>query len=220
MALNQRWAKRELDCLKQWYSPRGPKYCSRYIDKTRYAIIKKAKRLGLKHKKTVIQLFGNKVTSFCYKHGESLHYYNEKRIGACVECLSQWGKNRPRTNKDRERDKLKQRRYRSTELGRLKQNLRTLLWHALKNTVGSFRHLSYSPTQFVSHINSVKAKQYHMCPGCNRKYEDVGFTIDHIIPISRAENDQEVIALFDLENLSLLCRNCNSRKGIGELTYV
>jgi hypothetical protein len=44
---------------------------------------------------------------------------------------------------------------------------------------------------------------------CNKSYDEIKYDLDHTIPTSSAETKEELLKLFNLNNLSLLCYKCN-----------
>lgn len=69
-----------------------------------------------------------------------------------------------------------------------------------------FNKLQRSPISNYRHIFKRLLRRYKFqCPQCgNNTLEEL--TIDHIVPVSKGGSD-------DVENLQILCKSCNSRKG-------
>ena len=47
------------------------------------------------------------------------------------------------------------------------------------------------------------------CSKCNVEYENNGWDIDHIIPLSSAKNEKELLELCEFTNLQPLCSYTN-----------
>jgi len=219
---NRHWTTEECNLLVQHYPVNGAGYCVQILDRSRESIKKKACRMGLgtcitssgrPQKQAIEVLDDNKVLARCKIHGVCPHYLSKGKITGCVECVRLFNKNKPVTDAKREYDRQKQRRYRSTTLGLYTSRLRSYLRSFLGRKKGCFRHLPYSPQQLRDHLDSIRQNQNNCCPGCGASYGENNFHIDHVIPISTANTQQDILDLFSLENLSLLCPACNLVKG-------
>ncbi len=223
----KRWAKYEVDILSQYYPNYGVVYCSKFIKRNPSSISKKANRMGLftritsyglPQKRVVEQLVDSKVISSCKIHNLTSHYTSCGKISGCVKCMKILNSKKIRTDSMRKYDREKSKRYSSTPIGRYKGRLRRLLSHCFKNknvykSKGCFRHLPYSPQQLCDHLENIRVCQNNKCPTCLISYDITGTNIDHIIPLAIAKTNAEILELFDINNLSLLCPKCNREKG-------
>lgn len=75
---------------------------------------------------------------------------------------------------------------------------------------GKLRHLPYTGDEFVAHINGLLEKYEFKCPSCG--CELYKYHIDHKTPISLGSTFEEIIGLFSLSNLDILCPSCNLSK--------
>jgi len=209
------WQKKEDDILKQFYPDNGPEYCFKLLDRTKKAVMGRVRKLDLKvkyafntglPKKIIIKkLSNNRVISRCETHGETEHYYyNNKKIASCMQCK-----------------RLNSNKWRKLPINNFAENLRSLIKHAFKkihNKNGKliqgrcFKNLDYTPIQLYNYLNNIQNLQNNKCPYCDVSYDKCKISIDHVIPLSTAKTTQEVIDLFDLKNLNLMCKNCNSQK--------
>lgn len=64
-----------------------------------------------------------------------------------------------------------------------------------------------------ANIDFLYGKQRGDCVGCGRHYEVKDFAIDHIVPRARGGS-------HELDNLQLLCTNCNGIKGDRDMPYL
>jgi hypothetical protein len=87
--------------------------------------------------------------------------------------------------------------------------LRGALEHLRLNKINSSKHLSYNKEQLHNHLDNIIKNQNNSCPMCSMSYEINPFDIDHIIPTHTANTKEELLKLFNLNNLSLLCYKCN-----------
>lgn len=226
------WTKDEIEILKQHYSDKGSRYCAKIIGKSKECIIVKANQIGLrsnvtcngKLKKIIIkQISEDRVISLCHKHGESLHSYKDNVIVACVLCQNINAKNQRLNNLDKIRKYNKEwmkRKRKNDPIYNLASKLRCRIRDGLRrcsrnNNIkvqGCFKNLNYTPTDLFNHLENIRIKQNNNCPICNQNYDKVGFNIEHVIPLKTARTEQEIINLFALSNLSLMCGSCNSSK--------
>lgn len=216
--INKKWNLEEDNILIDYYIERGVEHCSSLLDRPPKAISIRARKLGLlsnitsngfSKKQIIEKLADNKVIALCQKHGESPHYFRKGKIQQCIKCASK-------------RDIDYKKKERQMPLGLYKSRLRTSLNNAfrrllqinhIKKRRGCFRHLPYSPWQLCDHLEAIKEQQNNQCPMCRQSYDSVQLTIDHIVPSKMAKTKEEMLKLFALDNLSLLCKSCNSSKG-------
>jgi hypothetical protein len=71
------------------------------------------------------------------------------------------------------------------------------------------KYLPYNSQQLYYHLETIKKDQDNCCPMCHVSYDIKPFDIDHIVPTSSAKTKEELLKLFSLNNLSLLCYICN-----------
>ncbi len=230
------WTKKEENILTKYYPDHGCKYCADLLNRSYRSISDRASMLnlttimspwGAPKKQIIKKLKGNKVIALCKKHGETAHYLQQGKISGCIRCQSSQMKiihqtaHIKRYYKERwERDKtlpfnLYRLRLRNLLNSAFRRHLQT---KGIKKRRGCFRHLSYSPQQLCDHLEEIKEQQKNICPMCRRSYNRVKLSIDHIIPLKTATTELEMLGLFDLKNLSLLCLSCNISKGTQILT--
>jgi len=77
------------------------------------------------------------------------------------------------------------------------------------NKIGFSKYLPYNSKQLHDHLETIKKSQNNCCPMCHKSYDNIKYDIDHIIPVSTAQTKEELLKLFNLENLSSLCYICN-----------
>lgn len=210
------WTDREIKILKTHYPDGGVKACVDKLRRTSTAIKWRAHRLGIvaygvqggRKRQIIKKLKNNRILAFCMTHGEVIHYCKSERL-RCVKCESEsfqrWSR-RP-SSKIKMRDSARARLTKPINI--YKNRLRSTLYHCSKGTISFTKNLQYSSEELHNHLEAIRLKQNNRCPMCNISYDDVGFDIDHIIPTSSASNKSRLLVLFDLENLSLLCPNCN-----------
>jgi 5-methylcytosine-specific restriction endonuclease McrA len=88
--------------------------------------------------------------------------------------------------------------------------IRVSMNHHLNGRIkGKLRHLDYSKEDLLYHINSKLEAYNYICPMCKKADLKQGYNVDHKIPICSAKNVDEVLALYALENLDVLCSHCN-----------
>lgn len=78
-----------------------------------------------------------------------------------------------------------------------------------KNKIGFSKYLPYNSKQLYEHLEKIIKDQDNCCPMCHANYGISPFDIDHIIPVSTAKTKDELLKLFFLDNLYLLCFSCN-----------
>ncbi len=210
IAKQTQWTDKEIDILEKFYGQHGAKYCSTLLGRTQQRVRYKANELGVvfQHKKIIKRVSNTVVISICVKHGEVPHSYYEKKIMGCKYCKREY-----------KRVWRKQKR-KNDPIFRYKENLRCQMSFAFKRiselgqkrSYGCFRYLDYTPHRLFYHLDKIKMTQNNKCPMCDSSYNDVILSIDHIIPLSTAKTKSEIITLFTLSNLSLLCKRCNSKK--------
>lgn len=212
------WSDHEIDILIRYYPHGGSIRCSEFINRPISAIKDKAFRLGIstrcRNGKIPHDIIGlqinNSILANCPKHGHVKHLLRSGRSPRCTICRSEYVR-RPevklmniQTNKKLRNDPKLLYAHR----------LRVQLRQAIRDkSIGCFRFLPYSPDELRCHLDTIMKQQSNHCPLCGCCYDDVGFHIDHIVPLASADNDKGILDLFSLNNLSLLCGSCNCAKG-------
>jgi len=215
--MNKKWSDSEIKILYKFYPQEGGLIIKRLSSRTIPAIRFQVKKLKIKNinrelaRKQIIQnLEPNKIIAKCKHHGITIYYYNQKsRRSRCIKCDSEqfqkWSK-RP-SSKIKIRNAARVRLTKPINI--YKNRLRGTLYYCFKGTMGFTKNLPYSSKELCNHIEKIRLKQNNQCPMCKDNYDNTGFDIDHIIPLSSTSNESKLLALFNLENLSLLCPKCN-----------
>jgi 5-methylcytosine-specific restriction endonuclease McrA len=102
------------------------------------------------------------------------------------------------------------RKFRSTPVGQSINRLRVGLKRIQKGY--SFKDLPYSPMELGYYIQQRLEFRNNKCPTCQKSFDDVGYDIDHKTPLSTANTPEEALKLFALDNLDVLCPDCNQFK--------
>jgi len=77
------------------------------------------------------------------------------------------------------------------------------------NKISFSKCLPYNSKQLYDHLENIRNFQSNSCPMCHISYDINPFDIDHIVPTFTAKTREELLKLFNLENLSPLCYKCN-----------
>lgn len=226
------WTNKEVKFLKINYPSRGPQFCTDKLNRGFSAIRHKGRLLHLKspslavirnfkkQEKIIKELGNNKVLCKCKNHGIVIHYYRKKALPKCSLCEKQRLVDYYKTPRGKEVKRESTRRRNKNPVNNLASKLRTRISTALKGyqknnyreIKGCFRNLDYSQLELYNYLENTKKLQNNKCPRCNISYDKCTMSIDHVIPLERANTEQEVIDLFCLQNLNLLCNPCNSSK--------
>lgn len=227
------WSKADDDILKKYYPEKGSKYCANLLNRSYVATKSRANSLGLKtniatrglpQKQILKKLTNNKVIALCKVHGKTPHYLRNGKIADCIKCQLISKAKKAKTHGYKVRRLEIQKKYRSTLVGKFAYRLRSSFRSAFrsknitKTRIGCFRFLPYSPQQLCDYLEAIRQRQGNQCPMCCRSYDIASWTIDHILPINIAQTKEDVLKLFALDNLSLLCGSCNTSKGARILT--
>lgn len=105
--------------------------------------------------------------------------------------------------------KLWRRKWRSTPTGQAINRLRASLKRVEKGC--TTKNLPYSAQEFANHVQERLEARNYLCPNCQINLND-GFDIDHKTPLSTAKSPEEALLLFALDNLDVLCPDCNQFK--------
>jgi len=167
------------------------------------------------------------VIASCHKHGICIHITNKKNNGLrCGLCSSFYNKERNQRKeikeKTNERARRNSRKWLENPINNLANKLRKRVRQGLnrisnKKINGCFRNLDYTPLQLYNYLENIKRLQNNECPYCKISYDKCKVSIDHIIPLEKAKTEEEIINLFDLKNLNLMCKSCNSSKNDNNL---
>jgi len=222
------WTTEEIEFLKINYPINGPKFCINKLNRTFSSVTQKARILHLKYlsyhifkeRKIIKELGDNKVLCECKDHGIVTHYKRKRALPKCSLCEKQRVANYYKTPRGREVRRQDTQRRNLNPINnfasKLRKNIGSAISRRFKNsdrkTKGCFRNLDYTPQQLYNYINNIKRLQDNKCPHCQISYDKCVLSIDHVIPLERAKTEQEIIDLFDLKNLNLMCKNCNSSK--------
>ncbi len=142
------------------------------------------------------------------------HYRQENK-----ERINKYSKQHYQENKDRYLECHKQyakKRYSVDPIFRYSSLIRTCVRKAfhqinMPKSGPTFELLGYTPEQLCNHLSTYLDK---LCQDCGAQVVTLDhFHIDHIIPISTAKTEEDVIRLNQLNNLRLICPECNMKKG-------
>jgi len=205
--MKKTWTQAEVDFLLLSYPTKGQAYCAQKLNRTIDSVERKAHRMGLRvlnpcsvtRKPIIKRLSNGRVISLCDIHGQAEHY-DWKPTPRCITC----------TRKVNNKAKEKQR---STRIGYYSHLLSCSLRKISSGKFSFTKNLPYNKEQLCSHLEDIRESQNNHCPMCDKSYEAVQISIDHIYPTSLAKDVDHLLRLFDLSNLSLLCVRCNTSKG-------
>jgi hypothetical protein len=199
-----RWTKEEINILKQFYPNNGIIYCCNLLNRTKPSVAGKVAKLNLSTtittfslpRKNIIKKISNsRVLSLCQIHGETIHYCRKNKIIYCLKC------------------------HHKNPVANFAYRFRALIMGSIKKMSnsnyiprGGFRNMNYTPLQLYNYLMNIKRLQKNKCPHCSISYDKCTMSIDHVIPLKTAKTEQEVIDLFCLQNLNLMCKSCNSSK--------
>ncbi len=225
---NGRWTDEDNSVLLSHYQTDGVLGCmGRLKNKTEYSIAHQAKKLGLKIYKECSRptgvprrgvlgrtANGNPICK-CPYHGECEHVeYKSLPSGRCVPCQKERDKGKKQSPYNKDVAKKWRQKRRKIPIHNYIDRMRRAIRKAFVRIgsgckPGCFRHLSYSHKDLFDHIEGVRTEQKNRCPMCCKEYVGLGFDIDHVIPLCTAKTLEQVLGLFSLSNLSLLCPTCN-----------
>lgn len=233
------WTIEEVNILKEFYPEKGGTWCANKLKRPIYQTRTKINRLGLhtkykdgKRPREIVSIISETVVlAICPNHGIYKHDRNKKRnnVLRCRLCAKLCYKKRDEIDevrtKRKERDRRNRRKWLENPVNKFAHSLRHRIGDSFKRISknnnmkirGCFRNLDYNPIELYNHLENLKKLQNNECPYCKISYDKCKISIDHIIPLERAKTEKEVIDLFDLKNLNLMCRSCNSSKNDNDL---
>jgi hypothetical protein len=115
----------------------------------------------------------------------------------------------PKQQANNRRNNLDKKSLAIRKYDRKLQSSLNYLIHGGKSKINSSKYFSYNSKQLYDHLENIRKSQNNCCPICHIPYNINKFDIDHIIPTSSAKTKEELLKLFNLDNLSLLCYKCN-----------
>jgi len=216
----KRWTIEEANYLGEHYPVIGVFGCSIHLGRSDDAVFNKASRLGLKcptryrmgKPRRKIIMNGEKfVIATCPCHGDVKHRKYMTRL-VCLVCEKEWSRRRKPQGSRTEYMREYMRKRRSTMIGKITNRLRVSLSRYVKGKASFLRDLPYTAKELKEHLEEIRKQQNNRCPLCGGNYDKVGFNIDHRVPLSLAKSEEELLNLFSLENLTLLCPYCNQVK--------
>jgi len=215
-----KWSNEELEILKKNYPIGGPEFCKKILKRSVGSISKQANKLKLfsgvwrigKEKRTTRKLDDNKVIAKCKKHGVVVHYDWPGRSLVCSLCAQQRARDFNKTERGKELQRIKTRKWCQDPKNRFVRNIRNRLNKCYHGLTVHFKDLGFSGEELRNHLDKIKEQQNNCCPICNKSYNECQMTIEHTVPLANAKSKEEIINLFQLKNLNLMCKNCNSSK--------
>ncbi|KKN70858.1 hypothetical protein LCGC14_0426410 [marine sediment metagenome] len=213
------WTKEEINILIHYYEDKGGIGCINLLKRTQLAIRKKANKLGLSTKATfggtpskkhiLKRLSLSRGFVMCAKHGYTIHYLLSSRSPVCLMCRRRWDKKRSqKLSRKLQTNRLQMKRYKIPIYNYANRLRRTLRFYS-HGEISFSKHLPYSSRQLCDHLENIKKQQDNRCPMCQVSYDITGYDIDHVTPVFVAKDTKEILQLFALSNLSLLCPPCN-----------
>jgi hypothetical protein len=158
--------------------------------------IEEALTTPLRENKGYIKHMNKKIIiELCQHHGEAEFRNRGNNKYRCKKC---------------EREDRK--RFEKTPLGSYRRKLRNALMGCRRKgykKISFSKDLPYNSHQLCEYLENIRKSQDNCCPMCHISYDINPFDVDHIIPTSTAKTREELLKLFNLENLSPLCYKCN-----------
>lgn len=172
-----------------------------------------------------------KVCTKCNNDKEDSEFYKNKRFGLthwCKSCFRQSEYERKQNNPSefaqQSRDKVKRSYYAHHEKSKQRLRLRAAsdwgkqyqyYWRqtpkgkiqVARNNANRREFTKRDEKLTLADIEKLIIQQRNQCNGCRNPFSDLKpYTIDHIYPVSLG-------GLLTKDNVQLLCRSCNSKKG-------
>jgi hypothetical protein len=133
----------------------------------------------------------------------------------CISCTNEWRREYYKKNKDKIRERVKiwkQERLETDPLFKLKISIREIIKKGLKKKKGrkTFEIIGCSFEEFKSYIES-KFEPWMSWDNYGRfnNKPNYGWDFDHIVPISSATNEDELLKLNNYKNFQPLCSYIN-----------
>jgi len=217
-----KWTPEDLEFLKVNYPVKGLKFCAEHLNRSvgsvqsavsGNTITLKIDRANSKNRHIIKKLENNKVIANCKIHGDVVHYnWKSNHSLLCKLCQRKKLKAFNKTTRGRELRNKRNRRDRKDPINNFKDRIRNRLNNTYHGRAAHFKDLGFSGEELRNHLFKIKEQQNNECPICNRNYNECKMIIEHIIPLAIAKSKNEIINLFALSNLSLMCSECNSSK--------
>lgn len=146
------------------------------------------------------------------KNKEKIHQQEKESRARNKEKISQRNKRWYRNNKQKSNEYHKQyikNKTKKDHLFRLRRNVRARIWGCLKQrkTKRSVDYLGISMDEYKKYLSSLFLEGMTW-----DNYGDRGWHIDHIIPLSSAKTEEELIKLFHYTNTQPLWADENLKK--------
>jgi hypothetical protein len=246
--MGKKYSEYELNFLKENYPNNGAKFCSDLLKRPINTIYNKVNQLKLKATYNHTKLYKtdkDKKLSIknnyekWYKENElkekeRLKKYRENNIEKTKKYKKEWDKNNPEKLKNNiekykpNRRKNYKKRINNEPLFKLKTNISGLIKQSLKRKGYSKQSksatiLDCSYEEFKLYLES-KFKPWMNWDNCGNPKDGIlelnkTWDIDHIIPLSSAKTEEDVIKLNHYTNLQPLCSYTNRIIKKGKINY-
>ena len=173
----------------------------------------KAKRLEkcAEYRENNKEYYREKVANWFKNNPDYAKEWSKTNPGASA----QWYRDNPDKRRDQKRRYDRKRRAKDP-MYKLSQNMRSRLWHFLKNkgwnkSSQTYQLIGCSWVELYDHLQKqlepwMNESNYGKCiPG----QSNIGWDIDHIIPIAGAKNEEDLVKLCHYTNLKPVCSNYN-----------
>lgn len=150
--------------------------------------------------------------------------YNKENTNKIKECK------RAYYNKNKHIIKIKRNirrkiKYKTDPLFKFSNKIRTYILISFKKigqvkTDKTFNLLGYSMGNLKGHLSCFLNRPCEICDNTIISFEENNYHIDHILPMSSALNESDVIKLNQLSNLRLICSKCNLNKIPEDRKYI
>jgi hypothetical protein len=192
------------------------KYVENYSKQNKDVINEKSKKFYYENRDVVL------IKSKIYRQGNKdilkekskTNYHKRKNIPKVTEKRKAYSKKYNKENREtlnkKERERLK-----TDKLFKLTKNIRALIRQSIKNggfskKTKTFQILGCTPSEFKNYIESKWEPWMNWDNhGKHNGNLNFGWDLDHIIPISSANNEEEIIKLNHFTNFQPLCSKIN-----------